>query len=148
VGMLAEAGTGVNTRALLLCWAGGAGLDRLGQPNRDPLGNMSGGCYRDKIPCVSSIRIKPTFDATVDGVREKRAEAYFLFNCKIGELDTQVEVRNIAAVRQMLGPEVALQMNDNAGMQRLLEVRFSAECRSNPWPMGVPRARPADATSR
>jgi hypothetical protein len=117
VGMLAEAGTGVNRGALLLCWAGGARLNRLGQPNRDPLDNMLGGCYRDKNLCVSSIRIKPTLDATVDEVREKRAEAYFLFNCKIGELDPQV---------------VALRVNGDAGMQRLLEVRFSAECRSKP----------------
>jgi L-alanine-DL-glutamate epimerase-like enolase superfamily enzyme len=81
-----------------------------------PLYKLLGGCYRDKIPCVWSIGMKPT-QAMADEARRELDRGYFLLKCKIGAPDPDTDVANVAAIREALGPDVSFRVDANAGLR-------------------------------
>ena len=81
-----------------------------------PLYDLLGGCCRDKIPGVWSIGMKPAVEMA-DEARRQVDRGYFLLKCKIGAPDAETDVRNVAAVREALGPDVAFRVDGNAGMR-------------------------------
>ena len=81
-----------------------------------PLCDLLGGSYREKIPSVWSIGMKPT-QAMADEARQQRDRGYFLLKCKIGSANPETDVENVAAIRGALGQDVPFRVDGNAGMR-------------------------------
>jgi muconate cycloisomerase len=80
-----------------------------------PVHALLGGKCREAVAAGAILFIKPTLEETLEGARESHARGFRSFNMKVG-VDPQVDVRNVAAVREQLGDDIVIRVDANAGM--------------------------------
>jgi L-alanine-DL-glutamate epimerase-like enolase superfamily enzyme len=80
-----------------------------------PVHALLGGKCREAVAAGAILFIKPTLEETLEGAREAYARGFRSFNMKVG-VDPQVDVRNVAAVREQLGDDIVIRVDANAGM--------------------------------
>jgi muconate cycloisomerase len=116
--------------------------DLMAKTLKMPLYQLLGGCYRDKIPVVWTIGIKDSKEMAKEALWALE-RGYRLLKIKIGAAALEVDVRNIAAIREAVGPGVGLRVDANGALSfshalKLLKLLapFDLELVEQPLPIG------------
>ena len=80
-----------------------------------PLFQLLGGCYRDRIAVVWTIGIKDSREMAAEA-RWAVEQGYRLLKMKIAAAAPEVDVQNIAAIRDAVGPGIGLRVDANAAL--------------------------------
>ncbi|MCI0528763.1 MAG: hypothetical protein L0Y56_15095, partial [Nitrospira sp.] len=89
--------------------------DLIAKALKMPLYQLLGGAYREKIPVVWTIGIKDSKEMAKEALWALE-RGFRLLKLKIGALALELDVQNIAAVREAVGPEVGLRVDANGAL--------------------------------
>jgi len=81
-----------------------------------PVHQLLGGKCRDAVPSCAVLFMMPTLDETLAGAEKFKARGFKSFVVKVGN-DLAADIEIVRAVRERLGPEVAIRVDANAGMR-------------------------------
>jgi muconate cycloisomerase len=91
-----------------------------------PLYQLLGGYYRDKIPVVWTIGIKDSKEMAKEALWGLN-RGFRLLKLKIGALIPEIDVENVAAVREAVGPEIGIRVDANGGLNFTQAIRLLRE---------------------
>jgi muconate cycloisomerase len=80
-----------------------------------PLYRLLGGRFRDRIPMVWTIGIRPAAEMAEEA-RGAVRRGFGHLKLKIGSLGVEADVENVAAVRRAVGPSVGIRVDANASL--------------------------------
>jgi muconate cycloisomerase len=116
--------------------------DLMARTLKMPLCQLRGGCYREKIPVVWTIGIKDSKEMTKEALWALE-RGYRLLKLKIGAAEHDVDVQNIAAIREAVGAEIGLRVDANGALSLLQAWKllrslapFNLELVEQPLPIG------------
>jgi muconate cycloisomerase len=116
--------------------------DLMAKTLRLPLCQLLGGCYREKIPVVWTIGIKDSKEMAKEALWALE-RGYRLLKLKIGAAAIDVDVQNIAVIREAVGPDIGLRVDANGALSfsQALELLkrlapFDLELVEQPLPIG------------
>jgi len=91
-------------------------LDLQGRILGVPVHQLLGGKCRDAVPSCAVLFMMPTLEETLAGAERFKARGFKSFVVKVGN-ELASDIANVRAVRERLGPEVAIRVDANAGMR-------------------------------
>ena len=89
--------------------------DLMAKALRLPLYQLLGGCYREKIPVVWTIGIKDKKEMVEEALWAVD-RGFKLLKLKIGALAPEMDLQNVAAIREAVGPNIGIRVDANGAL--------------------------------
>ena len=87
--------------------------DLLGKKRQEPLWRMLGGHNPEVIPYAGGVDLQFSMEELLEQARSNLAAGYRALKMKVGREDYQEDVERVAAVRELIGPEITLMVDAN-----------------------------------
>lgn len=87
--------------------------DLLGKKRGEPLWRMLGGHNSQVVPYAGGVDLQFSLEELLDQTRKNLAAGYRALKMKVGHEDYREDVDRVAAVRELIGPEVTLMVDAN-----------------------------------
>ncbi|MFP4430531.1 MAG: mandelate racemase/muconate lactonizing enzyme family protein [Spirochaetaceae bacterium] len=87
--------------------------DLLGKKRGEPLWRMLGGHNPQVVPYAGGVDLQFSLEELLDQTRKNLAAGYRALKMKVGREDYREDVERVAAVRELIGPDVTLMVDAN-----------------------------------